>query len=594
MFELPPPPGDSSPPPAAEPSRPGFPVEPRRLGLALLRARLPIAVVTMACAGAGIVVAKTWVAPRYDAATVLEWEPQGSGSPDRQLTTLVESVKLPQNLAAVRTQLDLPVTLEELSGRVDVAGSKKSSLVTITASSEEADEAARLAGALADRFLEHRRGVRATELEERVTELRGAVKRAQELVEASRAAYDAFRERYGITDLPAERKVALDQATRSAGEAELARADAQAEEARGRILRGATSRLSRMVVRDETQVDPAGARLAEIRTELTRAEARLGDEHPRVLALRAEAKALEENRPRLEPLSTQRTVGLNVRWEVAQSELTGSEASQVAAEERTSALEEQARKARNRLEWLTGLEGERDAIVSELRSREEHLQRRLADLAEAEDQVAHPKAGARVVSTPAPPKLPTQSRRKLVAVGFLGGGFVLSLLAALLRALWGLRGFTAREVAFFSRLPVLASSPWPRAEGDDDVEQLVDDLRPDLADSVLFVAAEAADAPLATTLATAATARGVVAEPWTGAHTSALRRACREAEQVVVVVRSGRLGALDLATLGDRLGRDDAQAVVVDVSPDLAPCADRVGVERRGSAPSVAVAPLTA
>ncbi len=536
-------------------------------------------------AGAGLYVAKKHVAHQYNAAAVLEWEPEGAAATERELRTLVESVKLPQNLAAVRTKLDLPLTLEQVSHRVEVAGNARSSFVTITAHAEEAVEAALIADALASQFLEHRKTLRAQELRERSLELGGSIASTRRALQTARDAFDAFREKHHITDLPAEQRIALDQASRAASEAELAQADVEAEAARTRTLRGAIAGISRMTVRGETQSDPAASRLADARAELTQLRARLSDEHPKVQALQAEVAALEKNKRHLTPMSTQRTVGIDVRWEVAQSEITGSEASRVAARERREALDAQAHKAQERLQWLSGLEGERNALVAELRAHEAHLALLLEAKSKADDEVGHPKPGARLVSKPSVPRLPSKSWRKLVAIAFVAVGFVGAVVMALVRALWGLRAHTAREAAFAANLPVVASSGW-NGDRDDAIElaRLVDDtleVLPYSTKELVVLPASDDERTLVGPIADAVSNRyaGAVSG-WDGADVRACRRVARAAGQVLVVVRSGARGALQLAQITSRLGRrDNVFIAVVGLGPELANFTDRCGVD---------------
>jgi hypothetical protein len=149
------------------------------------------------------------------------------------------------------------------------------------------------------------------------------------------------------------------------------------------------------------------------------------------------------------------------------------------------------------------------------------------------------------------------------------------------------------EVAFWSRVPVVASSPWPRrAAGEGD---LLADLRQALPDdrASLVVAASEAERGAAASIA-----RGLdgshhesdeiveigsatLAEGTLAAVTPSLRRDARAVERVLIVVESGKHPIAAIAALTTRIGRDvDVNVVVVGVEDALLEGPDRVGMTR--------------
>jgi uncharacterized protein involved in exopolysaccharide biosynthesis len=599
--------GPAAPDPGPPP-RPGLPVEPRRLLAALVRARLLLATAAVTGAALGLGAAKTLARAEYEAATVITWQPRAGGPPlppDQELQTLVESVKLPEILAAVRTEIDLPMTVEALAGAIDVRGSKKSRLITITATAPDGEQAARMANAIARCFAESRRDAQKAELDARVRDLGEAVLRARADAEKARRAYDAFHREHGIVDLDAERQASLEQLSRFGGEANLSGANADAEAARAQSLARSATRLEKKMVRQETESSPAEFKVAEASAEIARLRSRLSSDHPKIQSLEAEVETLRANAGKLPPAPMSRTVGVNPQWEAVQSELTDAEALQAAASTRRSALSELARKARERLSWLAKIEGEGRALSGDIRNLEQYLAKVTADHAAAVDAAGTPDPGVRLLSEAAAPTLPARSSKKKIAIAGPVAALVLTLLFVVIRNLWKLRGHATTEIAFWSSFPVVASTPWPAALRGG--RALAEDLAIELVGApgtTLLAPFSEAERPTAARierrLRTSDALRGRGGDAQIrfldGRDAEALRRASRQADRVVLIVEAGRHPGWDLSGISVRLGRDDhVGLVVVGVGPDVIGCADRVGsvdrfwskpIQRRGVVPA--------
>jgi hypothetical protein len=237
-------------------------------------------------------------------------------------------------------------------------------------------------------------------------------------------------------------------------------------------------------------------------------------------------------------------------------------------------------------------------------------------------------SGFRVLERAVPPEFPLQSKRKQVALAFPIGFFVLSLAGVLL---WGLRRMDVRtpaEAAFWSGVPVVGATTWPR-----DPDMLpslmhdLDDYAPRCKGVTLIVGLSLDEAHLARRVSEwdgggrgaglaeldphrllgsgdADAVRGghrmVLREDGPGpaedsmppnmqiltltgpVPAQALRRAARMADRVLVVVTSGNHSCLQLMKIRSRLGRDDGIGLLlVGLQKELAMVRDRVGeVER--------------
>ncbi|MFO0755142.1 MAG: hypothetical protein U0359_01520 [Byssovorax sp.] len=618
----------AAPVPPGAPARAGVALDPRRLLVALRRNVRTLAVATLVSAAAGVVAAKTLVKREFEAQIILQWAPEkttGGEDDARQLKTVLDSVKLPGNLEKVREKLAITSTLESLGQRIDVVSSSESNVVTIKAKANDAEEAAKLADTTSQVFLDNRIEVERRHLLAQVGELEASVAEARAAVSKARSDYDAFRAEHGIADLPAETQAAIEQAAKLRSQADIARAESQAELARAEALRKAALAQQPTTVLNETEVLPDQRKLAEAKAELSTLKAQLSDDHPRVKALEAQIASLEKRiaeAPKAGP--AERTVGRNPQWESAKQGLTEANAQREAALKRETAYTELLSSAQAMIDKLSKIEGEASTKLSALRVAEKHLGDLEEQLAKARDASRSPPRTFRVLAPAKVPMIPSKSRRTLVAALGPVIGLLLSSIVVLLRAVRGLRVCTGDELSFWGQGPVLATSPYPREEKalDDLVADLAPWLRASSGTTLLLglgpgeepavdalarrfgLAREEpkaaapkpeakgkggkkkgapAPAPAPPAAAPAppsprrADAPALITLPSTTAA-PALRRAAREADRVLVLVRSGEHSALGFSSLPVRLGRSDKIGfVLLGIGQELLSLADRVG-----------------
>ncbi len=570
--------------------RPGTPVELRRIGLALLDSQVWIAIATVLGGGLSFFGSKYLLSVQYRADCVVEWKPIGGNVEETGGRTLVESVKLPTNLAAVRTRLDLPVTLTALGAAVEVSSAKKSRLISISAVQPDAESSQSLANAVAGQFVTSRDMLRRVVLERHVSIVQDDARRAGEVVGLARAELDRFRRVHHLLDFRLEREKTMNRSVRASNEAEMAMAVASGETARQRALAKVAKGLTQRVVQNEIETDLLGRKLDEARANLLEARASHTDAHPVVEGLSAKVQKLEVGSLGASPTTMQRTWGINTQWTHVQSEITGSEASRDAANARRNVLDASAGSAAERLRWLKEIEPEYEALSLRLKSLEAHHEVLIRDLAQAVDAAAHANSGLSVVSPAERPTNPSHSSKRLAFTASVVGSFVLGILIVLARCLRRGACYVAAEFAYWSNMPVLGATGWPALALP--LKTVVEPLLSQAAGihRLLLVPGSAVDVGatqrLARGLRSHLARRTVVGKPEirVGAiadvvHTlPKLRNQVREANIIVVVATSGAHNAFSLLGLRDRLGAQQAVAVlVVGVGVELAMCVDRVG-----------------
>jgi len=566
-------------------------VDSMRLAFGLWRFRRAIGLATLVAAGAGVVLAKTVIPAEYQAQSVLECDrcttPEFG---DRELSTLQESVKLPAHLEKAREKAGVDATIEALGRRVEVNSSLESRLIIVTARGKSGREAATLADVIVESLLETRATVEQDKRRSHARSLAADAEKARAAVVDARARYDRFRAENRISDLSAERQAAIQEAARLQTEAGLARAQEEAEEARAMALSRATSAEKRTTELQHVEEEPTAKRLAEVKAELDTAQARFSPDHPRVLALNAEIERLELHTAKPgEPLITTRTVGRNPQWDTARQGVLQASAEQEASAKRRATYVDLATAATEAAARLSAIEGQASELLSNLRITEHHLEMVELDLKLAEDVARDPSTGLRILSQARVPDVPIKSSRRTVVFLAPLVGLLISVLSVLLRTLRGARVFTAVELAYWGRAPVLGTAPplgaeeaWNHFVGD-----LVVPLRYSHGKTALL-GTSAIEAEHARILSDSLSTRLREEEPSSEARAlmfvadndtiHAARRAVREADRAILLVASGVHSAFELRALVNRMGGPGRIAfVLVDIAPDLAAFTDSVG-----------------
>ena len=426
--------------------RPGRPVDAARLFRSLGKRKVWIVGAVFVGILLGLAIPYWMISHEWTSQAVVQWEAEeasgGAAGAVRDLRTLVDSVKLPTHLDQVREELGLEMTRDEIGSRLEVTFDRDSNVVSVAATADESEQSARIANAIVDVFLAHQADLARTRSEENVDRLREEIAAAQASVNEAQAEYDAFRRRYGISDLSLERQHAIELAAQLQSEAELARVTAAGADARAQALASGTFTSTRRVS------SPA---LDRARTELEEARVTLSDAHPRVRALEARIQQLEAEAQASAPL-------------VANVRVRAAERRAARAENRNDTYERVVAQARERLSQLSEVEGEASRLLSGVQVKEAALAELEGVFARAHAEMTTTNSGFRLLAPALPPEEPSSSNRRAMAVFILLGIVAFTIVVLLLYELRGLRAHTANEIAFWGRGPVLGATPWPNTD----------------------------------------------------------------------------------------------------------------------------------
>jgi uncharacterized protein involved in exopolysaccharide biosynthesis len=573
-----------------------------------LRWRL-IALASLLGAPAGVLVVKTLLPREYVSEAVLVWEPPSASSRAdslREFKTQVDTLKLPTLLAEVRRRTALTSTLEALGRRIDANTGRDSNVLTVRVRAGSAEEALRLAETVTQVFLEGRTATERKRAEEQFQTLGQEIERGQAQLMAAWERYDAFRLENGIADLTIDQRAALEAAVLLRTEADRSRIEMESAEAKAALLHTAAGHESPKVVLSETQALPEERKLAELRTELVARRASLSEEHPETLGLAAAVEALASHSSTA-PTLTDQTVGANPQWMFLQQGVMEAKAEREAAQRKWQAFAQLELSARERTARLSSIQGRASLLLDELRLAEKRLSELKAEQKMIEAVMNQPFPGFRVLDAAELPSRPKRSYR-LVALAFpllLGA---LTALSCAVHSLRGLKVWTASELAFWGRSPVVAASSWPASS------QGLEDLALDLGGALssargttLMLALSPAWTERAVELASRPELKPVVSpredvSPRDGAlsiwdkpeRPQALRRQARQSTRVLVLVEAGAHSLFELMALPHLLGREDRIGfVLLGVGTEFANSPDQVGdVSGFWQAPAASTAPL--
>lgn len=580
--------------------RPGRPLEVRRLFNALAAARWHFVWAALVGTLVGVVVAKTVVPQEFAALTILEWRPAddagGAAASEEAMQTLVASVKLPDNIAELRRRLALDSTLSQLGARIRANSSPDSRLLSLEGYSDDPNDAVRLVDTMVEVFTDARVAHDSYRMAQTVKRLEVDRAEAVKRLGQAQAEFDKFRTAAGVVDVGEETTAAIRQLAELRANADLAQAEALAEQARREAFGRAAESLPKVAILSSREMLSEGLMLAEAEGKLSSLKSRLANDHPKMHELRAEIAALKEGLKTATGPTTERAVGINPQWAAARTAETAAATGERAALTRQRSFRTLADENKDRLDRLAAMSGEDRVYRATLTAAETRLATIEAGIATATDAAREPTTGLEVVSQATPPPLPTKSYRKLVAAGIPIAVLFATFALVIFRALRGLKAHTASEVAFWTQVPVVASSCWPRQP------QALDDLVKDLCTSWQDRSGRLLVVPLGDSerRAAAALAREILARATEdqdadptreGGHPEsmitlwdqrtdgpAFRRTVRDADWVIVTIGSAAHSIPSLSSLPTQLGRiHGVGVVVVGLDPNLEGCADRAG-----------------
>jgi uncharacterized protein involved in exopolysaccharide biosynthesis len=593
--------------------RPGFPIDPLRLWHALRGGWQIVAVATVVGAFVGAAIAKKVVKQSFEATAVIAWDSQ---TPIDLVTrqTTIESVTLGPNLEQVKKKMDLSMPAKDVGTFFFVTSNENSKIVNIKAMWASADGAADMANALTQAFLDSREKLARERQNSEIVRYKAAVEEAERKAREASAEYERFRREKGIVDISQERELAITAAAKLSAEAEAAKRAYEVVKAQVENMGEAPSNPqpainSVMSEAERAQAESDAKRLPQLRSELAAARVQFADEHPTVLRLLAEQDALET---RIKKRGGKAAVAVTTgkTRENLEAKMREAEGRAKQSEAAASALQEKLNK-------LSGVEGEAAVLLGNISVAEKTLEAAKQMLNGAELAAQKPPQEFRILEVAKPPEMAMSSPRKKVALGFPIAFLGLSLVGVIL---WRLRKgdvVTPKEAAFWAAAPVIGASTWPRDP--DMLSSLMhdlDDFAPHCEGVTLIVGVSLDEAHLARRVAEwdghrmpkhydpqkllaagaggQANALALRDESMAAGRedpnnmqiltlmgpvpAQALRRAARMADRVLVVVQSGKHSCLQMTRIKNRLGRDGGIGILlVGLPKEYAMVRDRVG-----------------
>jgi hypothetical protein len=273
--------------------------------------------------------------------------------------------------------------------------------------------------------------------------------------------FDAFRTEHGISDIDKETELAIENASRLKQEQQTANADAHSLEARIAELSDQARKAPKTQVQSASASNPDAAKIVELQTELATAKARYTPEHPRIAALEAQIAELKAHGSKKSVVSGV-TTGISTEYQTVSTSLGASRAEREANAKKLQSYDEFVRAADERVASLSAIQGQAHSLHANIELAEKRIEDLETQLSEARDAARQPQIEWRVLTPAVEPEYPERSKRRLVVIGMPIAGMLMALLALLARPLLDGRIYTAREAGYWSNLPVIGSSAWPR------------------------------------------------------------------------------------------------------------------------------------
>lgn len=589
-------------------------------------------------AAISITVAKLLIQNSYTAQAMLRFEGapevEGAGRPPdatQQLGAMVQALYTDAPLGDIAQRMGMTkVPRPVLRGLFEVTYDNDR-VARVTASAEEAEEAARFVNTVVDVFLETQLQRERVRLQDAATAIEARIRDVDSTLADARRVYDAFRAEHGITDLTVEQEAAIEEAAQLRADRDTAASSVSALEARIEQLQTSvrsTPRTTGTVVSTSSREE---LQLAELQAQLASERGNLSSDHPRIRALEEQVNRLQAH---VAGASRQQsaTSQSSSLYQTLEAALRTAQAELSATRQQLTNLDQLARAAQERLTQFNAIEGQASTLLSDVRRNQTALEELQAQHGRLTEAARNPAHGLSIVARAAPPELPNPSKKKkIVAAGIPVGAIFLCIIGLVGWELRRLAILTPREAAWWGGGPVIAASSWPRIDAAlDDLVADLDDMIVKAEGTLLIVPLRAEMTALTHTFARRlardwfdttvvggspfdevghshlslppdiptssfplahmpTTSRGhhevhveqtpLRVEAWEGADFGpSLRRAARLADRVCVLVSAGDTSAIELRQFVGRLGRQDGVGfIVVGVSDEYASLPDRVG-----------------
>ena len=489
----------------------GSPIDRQRAVRVLLRAKWWLLGAVLLGLAIALPVAKFVMPNIYPADTMVKFESMPAIDEDETarrrpaLGALVQAIFVDDVISEVRRRVGLEGSLTDIRNQIVASADVQNETIKISTAADDPQKAAKFANTVAEVFLEHQVSSQRRWLEGELQRTEERLRAAKVDLDQARKAYDEFRREHGITDLTTEQEAQLTSATDLAAQRDMTRSEIAALEAQIAQLKRELANTPRMVVASAASHSPERDELARLQGELASAQATLSNDHPRVQALQHKVRTLRlrVNSGEASNVSTA-TMGTSGQFTAVQGALTDAQVKLEAAKERLTGLEELASEARARVTEFSSIEGDASQLLSTVKVKEQVVADLRAREARIEDLRRQPSSGFRQLDPATPPDRPVRNKNKWILAGGLPSALLLLVLGFLLwRELRGLKVYTAAELAYWGRGPVIGSTTWPRdPRAIDELIADMDDFAPEARGRMLVVGARPEETSLAYEIAT--------------------------------------------------------------------------------------------
>ena len=462
-------------------SRPGVPVEPRRLLHVLIRGWRPIAIASAAGLFLGLVIFSLWPKDYVSQARLLyEGVPALSRkNVNDKPYALIESAAVPENLKEVRIRAGVHEAPEKFEKRITVqidgAGMYDTNAMVVQGQGDTPEQAHGLVAALVEVFLEKQVELNKRRLKVGVEDVQSSLEGATSRRKNAQIRYQTFIKDIGRGDVVAIHKQAASDAIKLKVMADEHQVEATVQAARVQELRRSLKTMPKQVLASATQGSPIDAPLAKARADLASAIATKSEEHPRVIALRQRVANLEAQKQETGTEIGAKTLTANPARDLIQQSLVTAKAERAAALQREKSHRRLVERAYKKANELGPAAAEGQQLQAELTAADTHAKKLDERLTALKDALRSSPSGFRTVTQASMPQAAKPSTARWSSL------WLPSLLCALLVALAiafielrGLRVQTASEVAWWGHGPVLGTSMWPRDP--EALEPFIDEL----------------------------------------------------------------------------------------------------------------------
>ncbi len=369
------------------------------------------------------------VKPVYEARTVMIRHQKNPNAPDRlyqepSLRTLLETVRLRDNLVVLKKRLALEAPLDSLYKQFDIRPGHRSDIVQILARAETPKQAARLSLSLSEIFQERSAGLTRSVAQRDYAFRKSQQKQFEDRLIQAQDNLAAFQKKHNLPFFEARMAQHL-QHIQSLEEALIAArlSTTRSEQALQNMAQTLEGRTETVKV-SEVQQHPEILKKRQLAQKEAALLKRYTSEHPAVQAVQEEMIALEVQGT--EPVVTQETFAMDPVVEALKIAQAGEETALPGHRRAVSALQAELKEKKAQLTTWAAWEKEMKNLQREIERASENLRENAYQLNLAEGATAARVSSFDILESADPPEQPLPTRRKLLVLGGALAGLFLS------------------------------------------------------------------------------------------------------------------------------------------------------------------------